>query len=371
MLSLITELSARALPTSNITPASLFRVIEKYKPTLLIDEADTFIESSEEMRGIINSGHTRPTAYVIRSIGDNHDPKRFSTWAAKAIAKIGKFPETIHDRSIVIELRRKLDGEVTEKLRHADPELFNLLRSKLKRFANDNMENLSASRPEIPANISERAGDNWEPLLAIASLGGDAWKAKALQAIQRLSSYSKVALSAGTELLADIEEIFELNRFDKISSADLIRHLCTNEERPWLTWNRGKQISSRQIANMLNDYGIRSKTIRLGHQTLRGYELSQFEDAFLRYLQGTSDNDATTPQSSSNEGSSVADAIPVADAAHACATAEPSIDAPCGSVAASAEDDMTDEELRESFSQNKRMGYTIENGPPLDDSLPF
>src|SRR5213593_2916380 len=36
------------------------------RPTLLIDEADTFLQGNDELRGILNSGYSRKTAYVVR-----------------------------------------------------------------------------------------------------------------------------------------------------------------------------------------------------------------------------------------------------------------------------------------------------------------
>jgi hypothetical protein len=44
------------LLSGNITPAALFRSVEAWKPTLLIDEADTFAKMSDELRGILNAG---------------------------------------------------------------------------------------------------------------------------------------------------------------------------------------------------------------------------------------------------------------------------------------------------------------------------
>jgi putative DNA primase/helicase len=70
LLVVIGRLSRRALFASNISPAATFRVIEAKSPTLLIDEADAFFRENEELRGVINSGHTRTSAYVIRTVGD-------------------------------------------------------------------------------------------------------------------------------------------------------------------------------------------------------------------------------------------------------------------------------------------------------------
>jgi putative DNA primase/helicase len=37
----------------------MFRAIAAWTPTLLIDEADSFARDNEELRGVLNSGHTR------------------------------------------------------------------------------------------------------------------------------------------------------------------------------------------------------------------------------------------------------------------------------------------------------------------------
>src|SRR5260221_610896 len=68
VLDVVGRTCSRPLFTSNITPAALFRVVEAVQPTLLIDEADSFAAENEELRGVINSGHTRSGAFVIRTV---------------------------------------------------------------------------------------------------------------------------------------------------------------------------------------------------------------------------------------------------------------------------------------------------------------
>ena len=86
LLGVLSRLVKRPLPTSNISPAALYRVIEKFCPTLLIDEVDSFLPDNEELRGVLNSGHTRHTAYVLRVNRDTGEVEPFSTWAPKAVA---------------------------------------------------------------------------------------------------------------------------------------------------------------------------------------------------------------------------------------------------------------------------------------------
>ena len=294
VLSLLKLLVKRPLPAANITAAALFRTIEEFKPTLLIDEADTFLRQSDDLRGILNSGHTRSTAYVLRTVGDDHKPKAFNTWGAKAIALIGKLPDTLHDRSIVIQLKRKLPGEKTERL-HRTEYNFEIVRSKLARYAEDNQLLIKKQPPTKIANsISDRAADNWETLLAIAKLAGEEFEALAINTMTALTDNTTEPQTYGIALLADIKEIFDRNSLDRISSGELIALLCQDEEKPWKSFKHGNSINQRNLAHYLGEFSIASKNIRINSQILKGYEIEQFSESFSRYL-ATTPNLSVTP----------------------------------------------------------------------------
>ena len=318
LLTLIGRLVRNPLTASNITPAALFRVIDAWQPTLLIDEADAFLRDNEELRGLINCGHTRDSAYIVRVVGDDHVPTKFNAWGAKAISGIGHLADTLMDRAIVLELRRKLPHENVERLRHAEPGLFDELAAKLARFAEDYQEKIRVARPSLPESLNDRAQDNWEPLLAIADVAGSHWPQLARQAALKLSGSQTDSMSVGVELLSDIQEIFDTKKIDRIFTADLIEALCADDEKPWATYNRGKPISPKQIATRLKGYGIKSKDVRIGRITgKKGFLLDDFEESFSRYL---SKNDVVTPpvssatalHATSGAASGVADKNPVA-----------------------------------------------------------
>jgi hypothetical protein len=306
LLSLVGFLSFRPLPASNISSAAVFRVVEAHSPTLLLDEADTFMKENEELRGVVNSGHTRQSAFVIRTVGDEHEPKRFSTWGAKAIAGIGRLPETTIDRAVVVELKRKLPSEKTDRLRHADRGQFERLCRMLARFAADNGAAIEAARPDLPEALNDRAQDNWEPLLAIADHVGGHWPKTARAAALKLSGVSREAMSSSAELLSDISAVFHATEDERISTADLLRALVGKEESPWATYHMGKPMTARNLAKRLGEYSIKSMNVRFGHEVQKGFHRSQFVDAFVRYLpQAPSEKDATPlqiPGSPANAG---------------------------------------------------------------------
>ena len=156
------QICRSALLSGNITSAALFRAVEAWKPTLLIDEADTFAKMNDGLRGILNAGHTRDTAFVIRAEGDANEPRLFSTWAPKVVAAIGHLPDTIEDRAVRIELTRKPTYIV--KRDAFDPEGVRAdcadVRRKLARFALDELDLIAATKFERPAGLHDRAWNN-------------------------------------------------------------------------------------------------------------------------------------------------------------------------------------------------------------------
>lgn len=289
-LAIISHLVPKALFSSNVTPSALFRAVELWRPTLLIDEADTFIKNSEELRGIINSGHTRTSAKIIRTEGEgaNREPKCFSTWAPKVYAMIGTPPDTIEDRSIVLKLRRKGPGETVERIRldRLPQETLNI-RRQIERWTADNLEDMRASEPKTPgpSKLNDRAADNWRPLLAIADLAGGEWPELARQAAITVSGSSVNDDSSEREmLLADIRRVFQARKTDRLFSANVVSALVEMEDRPWPEWKRGLPLSAASLASLLKSFGIHPKKLRQGSETKQGYERKAFSDAFSRYL---------------------------------------------------------------------------------------
>src|SRR5262245_5456619 len=119
------------------------------------------------MRGILNSGHTKTATHVIRNveIKGEHKPRRFSTWAPKAIATIRALADTLEDRAIVVTLQRKPKAAVVARLRKRDNEEFATLRRQAARWAADNFEQLTDPDLEVTEVLHVRDDETWPPLL--------------------------------------------------------------------------------------------------------------------------------------------------------------------------------------------------------------
>jgi putative DNA primase/helicase len=283
LLDLMARLSRNPLQVSNTTGAALVRMVDQQAPTLFIDEADSFMKRSEDIRGIINSGHTRAQAFSMRVV--KGEAVRFSTWGAKAIAGIGQLADTIMDRGIILELRRKLPEENVERLRQVAPDLFPRLVSMLARWSLDHLNVIRSAQPDIPKALNDREQDSWEPLLAIADCAGGKWPWLARSAAVSLSKQNADnTISAGIELLADIRDIFDSMRVNRLPSQDLLKGLTSDLSKSWCRYNHGAPMCPKQLAQMLKGYSIVPGTIRTLLGTPKGYKREQFADAFARYL---------------------------------------------------------------------------------------
>ena len=259
---------------------------------MLIDESDTFISDKSELRGVLNSGHTKSQAFVLRCVGDDLVPTQFSTWSPKAFASIGRLHPTLEDRSIPIALKRKLPTEKVERI-PKQGEAYADLRRQCARWVHDHIEALRTATPKLPA-LNDRARDNWEPLLAIADACEYDWPEEAREVAIKLSAVDDDE-TYGIQLLEDLRFLFRQNRCEEfghgLSSIEIVRLLEAMEDRPWPEFRNGKPITARGLASLLKPWKIFPKQIKGedGNWRSNGYEPKQFKGAFARYLTQSSE----------------------------------------------------------------------------------
>lgn len=192
----------------------------------------------------------------------------------------------------MIMMRRKLPNEKVERLRlDRLPAALGPLRSRMRRWAVDNMERLKEADPELPDKLSDRAQDCWRPLVAIADLAGGNWPEAARQAALVLSGVRiEEEASLGIELLSDLHDIFSEADDDHLTTNEILTALNSREDRPWSDMRFGKGLSANQLARMLREFTtrkgepIKPRDIWVRGSCLKGYRRDDFADAFLRYL---------------------------------------------------------------------------------------
>ncbi|MFF9783259.1 DUF3631 domain-containing protein [Streptomyces nigrescens] len=291
LLDVLTETVHEPMLTINTTPAAIFRSIsEEEPPTLLVDEADTIFgpkvaEKNEETRGLLNAGHQRGR-YVTRVVGNDHTPHKFATFAMAAIAGIGDLPDTVMDRSVVIRMRRRAEGEKVRPFRsRRDIPALHEIRDRIHAWARPLLEEAANLEPDMP--VEDRAADTWEPLVIVADLAGGRWPRLARVACARMVTAEVAAEEdhpSGARILADIRRVFFAQReVDSLSTGDLLHHLRQDPEAPWA--ERGRDgLTARELSRMLRDFDIRPGNVRMADgRQLKGYMRNKFLDAWRRY----------------------------------------------------------------------------------------
>lgn len=299
LLHVLEALVSRPQMASNITAAAIYRVVEGAQPTLLIDEADSFMRQEGRHRNILNAGHLE-TGEVVLCSGDQHDVRRFSAFGPKAIARIGNLPPTLDDRSISLPMRRKAPGEEVQQLRLDQIRAeCRELRQRMVRWVQDHRDDLDTTGTDVPDELDDRAADNWRPLMAIAELIGGLWFKRAASSARLLSGGEQgQETETAIELLHDIHTVFSEQDVDRIPTETLLNKLADLGGRPWATWSNGDSITDMDLARLLRPFGIRPKDYHFSDKhaevvdsderdelpkTLRGYEWQDFEESFLRY----------------------------------------------------------------------------------------
>jgi hypothetical protein len=274
LLNLISFLAPRALLCVGISEAALFRSIELWGCSIVVDEADTILIDNEPLRSVINTGHTRG-AVVPRCIGDAKVPHGFPTFCPKAIGMKGRrLPDTTISRCIIIEMKRKKSGVRVRHFRVIDDDNLRKLREQAFRWVNDNVETLKNAEPTMPAWLDNRVGDLWWLMFAIADLAGGDWPELARGAARAVTAASDVT-SIGVQLLGDIKAIFVgggLAGEVVITSQDLVGKLTSDQDCLWSEWRSAKPLTQNQLARLLKPFGIAPQQVRLktGRQ-VRGY----------------------------------------------------------------------------------------------------
>lgn len=285
VLDLLAALIPRPLRTESITPAVLFRLVDQFNPALLLDEVDTYLPDSDELRALLNAGHKRG-AKAYRCEGDRHEVRGFNAFAPAVLAGIGTLPGTLHDRSIIIRLIRAKPGEVVARFDSRRTLAETELCRKLARWTSDHRSQLESIDPTMPEGAFNRHADNWRPLFAIAQTAGGDWPTRASAAFNEMTAADSMDdHGVGAAILADIRTIFENTGTDRLASAHIADVLAAMDGKPWPEFKQGKPITTNQIARLLRRFKIHSRTIRLDDAvTAKGYYLVDFDDAFSRFL---------------------------------------------------------------------------------------
>ena len=300
-LEVLTLLVPWPMHAVNATPAALFRSVADpaSRRTILFDEIDTIFgpkaKEHEELRGLLNAGHRRSgVAYRCVGEGTRQEVVAFPAYAAVALAGLGKLPDTILTRAVVIRMRRRAPHEHVEPYRARLHEPEGKKRGQLLGdWAKSATERMAGSWPAMPPGVSDRPADVWEPLLTVADAAGGCWPDRARQACAWLvRDNADRGISLGIRLLADLRGIFDGAR--ALTTEDILSQLHELDAAPWADL-KGQPLDARGLARLLDPYDIAPAKVKVGGRPLQGYRAEHFADAWTRYLPPPAETEPAEP----------------------------------------------------------------------------
>lgn len=170
------------LPSSHISPSSLFRMIELFQPTLLIDEADPIASEkyANDLKQMLLSGFQKSFP-VWRSEEKSKKktktflPKPFDIFSPKILAGIKGFDDVIEDRALTFVMVRSTGEKAERKVDYKDVIFSGFIRPVCLAFAICNFKLVRKlyDKIKIEGNLTPREKDIYKPLLTLAKLCDD------------------------------------------------------------------------------------------------------------------------------------------------------------------------------------------------------
>jgi hypothetical protein len=273
------------------TSATLYRIMEAIEPTLLLDEAEvvradgTSSGINNELIAILNAGYERGRE-APRCAGDNHEVRGYGVFGFKILALIGRLPRTIEDRSIIIRMeRRRKDQSIQRFFRHLVAEEAETLQRKAATWCARQIDALrqksvellnEADKDDAWEFLNDRQVQCWLPLLTVAHAAGEKWYARVMAAARELATEETrdTLYAAALKKSRDLYQEDTGQRF--VSSAKIVSGLRIDGYQ---------KMTGKGLADIMAEFGLRSKSFRDGKKVVRGYAVEDLRRAWERWLE--------------------------------------------------------------------------------------
>ena len=336
-MAILRSLCARPWWAAGTSPAIFKKRVSTGYPTVLLDNWQTVFRSSDknQFTGFLLNGcdQARDVASVD-PLKEKTLANLWQTFCPKAFAGMESLPPSLARHSIPIVLqRRKPQETVKSALNLLVPECAVKLTSWMQRWAKENEVRVSNT-----FESDEFQGDMWlglsphqqncgKALMAVAEVIGGDWPMKAYEALEEIFSDYNESQFSPVQLLSDIRDAFaHLGNQERIFTAELLPYLHGLDHRTYYEWSKkGDPINAHALSALLRKhFGIYSRSQRRGKEKFRGYQQSDFQEAWERYLpppqaglpvpteksKGTISTDESTPNAQSSSPSKSTSSTP-------------------------------------------------------------
>jgi hypothetical protein len=262
------------------TPAPIFRILEQFRGTLVLDEAD-FKDSVawSEMVKLLNNGY-RPGMPVLRADKENGKwyPRSYQVFGPKLIST--RFPfkdEALESRCLTSEMLTLTRDDIPRVLPPAFDKEVNDLRSKLLTFRLANLTKLKGKtfgNELLEPNLQPRLQEILIPLKVM--LNGDGAMAEALAGfVHRLQDnlyYRRKESLEGKVLMA----LLELHDEDlELSSQNIADRIAQSDE--------DREINSRKVGWIIKKLGFVKERVGKNRQRIIRWDQDRVRRLSLTY----------------------------------------------------------------------------------------
>lgn len=260
LLHLCKLISFHGLHAGSISSSVLFRIIDMYRPSIFIDEAEALAnpKNAGELNSLLLNGYKKGT-YALRSaqVADRVDFKvqDFELFCPKMLANIRGIDHVLESRCIPLVMRRTLKDVGNIEIEDTN-EKWRYLRIMLYLFSANHWREVHANYISLDntVGITNRDWELWKPLLAIAKTIGDT-------VFEELVEYAKVKTKERiTEAAVEQFELILLEVLCKMvrddgwfAVSEIVADLkdLYDEEQKW--------INSRTVGRMLGRLKFKNK----------------------------------------------------------------------------------------------------------------
>ena len=306
LFTLASKFVPRALVLAgDVSAPFVFRAINAYAPTLMIDEAQDAFRKNPDLASIYNAGHVKDTAYVgrVEKINEQLVPVRFNVFCPKILALKGKIrDDSLQERVIEIRLGRMTKDDLVEGDYWDDKSKLNeslvLLQQRFARASLDLLAKIKDHRAEMPEFENSRTKQNWKPSWIVAELAGGEWTEKLKQGINECDEEGLQELAFSDYLIRSLKEFCENyvkrpsvtrrktdEQRDHVPTDEILspsQGLNSDKEAPWKA--DGKELTAEKLAKELRGYKVKSTQTEINKMRTRGYSYKALKKkVFDRY----------------------------------------------------------------------------------------
>ncbi len=299
-LAVLRGLCANPWWASGIPVSTLTRKTVADRPTVLLDNWHTTFRGNDkhQITGFLLNGCQDFQSFTLLEKGS---AREVNLYCPKAFAGMTSLPPSLAQRCIPIALQRlKPHQEVTPVFITLAKQTTQPYTSWMQNWTRDHLEAIRKNtigccyRKSLPS-LSPHQQDYAQTLLGLAETISGQWPQKVRAALLEILKEEQDREASSVQLLSDVRDAFAHHQNSgRIFTHELLEYLHSLDHRTWHEWNKGQPMTAHSLSSLLRKhFNIYSRSQRRDKQKRRGYQQSDFTDAWQRYLPAQQETGST------------------------------------------------------------------------------